>query len=119
MFKWKQIFVDAFSHCFGFFHGSRNFLLEYLDKLYRQKQEKATLLELFELVANAEEKSRRRSEYMDVVYNRLYSVTSNLDKVISYEKSFPIEKLLEKPVVIELDGLGRDEQNLLIELTLF
>jgi hypothetical protein len=116
--RWKQIFVDCFSHCFGFFHGSRNFLLEFLDRLYRERGSNATVQELYELVASCDEPSRRRSEYSDVVENRLYSISSNLDKVVNC-KGYPIEKLLEQPVVIELDGLGRDEQNFLVESLLF
>lgn len=116
--RWKQIFVDCISHCWGVFHGSRNFLLEFLDRLYRERGSNATMQELYELVASCDEPSRRRSEYSDVVENRLYSISSNLDKVVNC-KSYPIEKLLEHPVIVELDGLGRDEQNFLVESVLF
>ncbi len=116
--KWKQIFADVFSHCFGFFHGSRNFLLEFLDVLYRRKGERATLTELYDLMSSVQINTRKRQEYFDVVLNRLYSVISNLGEVINCERGFRIEKLLDHFVVIELDGLGRDEQNLLIELFL-
>ena len=41
-----------------------------------------------------------------------------LGDVLDTEISFPIEKLLDENVVIELDGLRRDEANLLVEFFL-
>lgn len=113
--RWKQTFADVFSHCFGFFHGSRNFLLEFLDKVYAERGENATLHDLYEAVARAQISTRRKQEYYDVVLNRLYSTTSNLGDTVKCRRGFAIESLLERYVVIELDGLGRDEQNLIIE----
>lgn len=117
--RWEQIFCDLYAFNYGWFHGSRNMLQEYLHALYEEKGERATLPELYERMIEAEERTRKRQEYFDVVTNRLFSTITNLGDVVRCEKSIPIEVLLEHPVVIELDGLARDEQNLIVEYFLF
>jgi hypothetical protein len=117
--KWEQIFCDLYSFNYGWFHGSRNLMQEYLHELYEEKGGKATLPQLYRKIKEAREQTRKREEYYDVVTNRLFSTVTNLGKVIDCERSFPIEKLLEHFVVIELDQLARDEQNLLVEFFLF
>jgi len=117
--RWEQIFCDLYAFNYGWFHGSRNMLQEHLHALYEEKGERATLPELYERMIEAEERTRKRQEYFDVVTNRLFSTITNLGEVVNCKRSIPIEVLLKHPVVIELDGLARDEQNLLVEYFLF
>jgi hypothetical protein len=117
--QWMMIVADIFAHVFGFFSASENYLLDYMDQLYRKhKGEYPTLRELFEAIDKSEEKSRRYSEYRDVVRNRLASMLIVLKDVVDCRVGFPIEELLNHPVVIELDGLRRDEANFLVEYIL-
>ena len=117
--QWMMIIADIFAHVFGFFSASENYLLEYMDKLYRKKKGKyPTLKELFEAIEKTEEKSRRYSEYRDVVRNRLASMLIVFKDVVDCRVGFRIEELLDHPLVIELDGLRRDEANFLVEYIL-
>ena len=119
LMRWEQLFCDLYAFNYGWFHGSRNMLQEYLHELYEEKGERATLKELYEVVRKASERTRKRQEYYDVVLNRLFSTVTNLGEVVECEEGFRIEELLDHFVVIELDQLARDEQNLLVEYFLF
>jgi hypothetical protein len=118
--QWMMIIADIFAHIFGWFHASENYLLQYMNKLYEKKKGKGypTFREVYELMDSTEEKSRRFSEYRDVCRNRLASMLIVLKDVIDCEYGFPVEELLNYPVVIELDGLRRDEANFLLEFFL-
>jgi hypothetical protein len=118
--QWMTIVADIAAHTFGWFWASENYLMQYMDRLYEEKEGKGhpTFREVYELIANTQEMSRRYSEYRDVVMNRVASMLIVLKGVIDCETGFPIEELLNYPVVIELDGLRRDEQNFLVELLL-
>jgi hypothetical protein len=53
-------------------------------------------------------------EYASVVETRLYGLLSKLGETINNERTLvDMEKLLQLPVVIELDGLSRDEASIL------
>jgi hypothetical protein len=115
--QWMMIIADIFAHVFGFFSASENYLMQFIDQLY-QKKDYPTLQELFEAIDNAEEKSRRYIEYQDVVKNRLASMLIVFGDVVNCRVGFPIEELLDHPMVVELDGLGRDQANFLVEYLL-
>jgi len=118
--QWMTTVAGICSHTFGWFWASENYLMQFMHKLYEEKKGKSypTIREVYELIASKKETSRRLSEYRDVVMNRLASMLIVLEGVIDCEKGFAFEELLDKPVVIELDGLRRDEQNFLVELLL-
>lgn len=116
--QWVQTLADIFAHVFGWFHGSENYLLEFLHKLLDSSRGVPTLKDLYELIKKAEERTRKRMDYFDVVMNRLQSMLLVLGDVIDCKRGLPIEELLKHPVVLELDGLRRDEANFLVELIL-
>jgi len=118
--QWMMIIADIFAHVFGFFSASENYMIQFIDRLYTRHDGKGypTLRELFEAIDKTEERSRRYSEYRDVVRNRLASMLIVLKDVVDCRVGFPIEELLNHPVVIELDGLRRDEANFLVEYIL-
>jgi DNA helicase HerA-like ATPase len=117
--QWMTFLADIMAHVFGWFHASENYLMQFMQQAYRSKTAGyPTFRELHDLVALNEETGRRFSEYREVVINRLASMLIVLNDVIDAETGFPIERLLEKNVVIELDGLRRDEANFLVELIL-
>jgi hypothetical protein len=117
--RWEGILCDLYAFNYGWFHGSRNLLQEYLHQLYETKGADSTLPELYDMIRHAKENTRKRQEYYDVVVNRLFSTITNLREVVNCRKSMDIAEMLNRFVVIELDGLARDEQNLLVEFFLF
>jgi DNA helicase HerA-like ATPase len=117
--QWMTFLADIMAHVFGWFHASENYLMQFMQQTYKSKTAGyPTFRELHDLVALNEETGRRFSEYREVVINRLASMLIVLNDVIDAETGFPIERLLEENVVIELDGLRRDEANFLVELIL-
>jgi hypothetical protein len=118
--QWMTILADIMAHVFGWFWASENYLMQFMNQLYENHKGKRypTIREVYELIVSTEETSRRISEYRDVVMNRLASMLIVLKDVIDCEHGFPIEELLNYPVVIELDGLRRDEANFLVEYLL-
>ena len=114
--QWMTFLADIMAHVFGWFHASENYLMQFMQQAYNSKSSGyPTIRELHDLVVVNEETGRRFSEYREVVINRLASMLIVLKDVLDTETSFPIEKLLQVNVVIELDGLRRDEANLLVE----
>jgi hypothetical protein len=117
--QWMMIVADIFAHVFGFFSASENYMMQFMDRLYKKHQDSyPTLQELYEAIENTEEKSRRYVEYQDVVKNRLASMLIVLKDVVDCRVGFPLEELLNHPVVIEFDGLRRDEANFIVEYLL-
>jgi len=116
--QWMTFLADIMAHVFGWFHASENYLMQFMQRAYDATEGYPTFRTLNDLVATSEEVGRRFSEYREVVLNRLASMLIVLKDVIDAEASFPIERLLETNVVIELDGLRRDEANFLVELML-
>jgi len=117
--QWMTFLADIMAHVFGWFHASENYLMQFMQQAYKSKAAGyPTFRELHDRVALNEETGRRFSEYREVVINRLASMLIVLNEVIDAETSFPIERMLQENVVIELDGLRRDEANFLVELML-
>ncbi|MEM2914589.1 MAG: hypothetical protein QXH91_04225, partial [Candidatus Bathyarchaeia archaeon] len=70
--------------------------------------------DVYKKIAESDETSRKMQEYASVVETRLYGLLSKLGQTINNKRNLiDIEKLLELPVVLELDGLGRDEASIL------
>ncbi len=114
--QWMTFLADILAHVFGWFHASENYLMEFMQRGYDSKTDGYPTIRLMhDLVSTNEESGRRYSEYREVVLNRLTSMLIVLGNVVNTESSFPIEKLLDQNVVIELDGLRRDEANFLVE----
>ena len=117
--QWMTFLADMMAHVFGWFHASENYLLQFMQRAYDAKPDGyPTFRELHDMILTNEETGRRSSEYREVVLNRLASMLIVVGDVIDTETSFPIERLLEENLVIELDGLRRDESNFLVELFL-
>jgi hypothetical protein len=117
--QWMSFVSDIFAHVLGWYSASENYLMAYMSRAYDAKPDGyPTLRALHDMIATTEEVGRRNSEYREVVLNRLASMLIVLGDVVDDERSFPIESLLDKNVVIELDGLRRDEANLLVEFFL-
>jgi hypothetical protein len=117
--QWMMMVADIFAHVFGFFSASENYMMQFMDRLYKEHKDcYPTLQELYEAIENTEEKSRRYIDYQDVVKNRLASMLIVLKDVVDCRVGFPLEELLDYPVVLEFDGLRRDEANFIVEYLL-
>lgn len=113
---WWANFSQTCGYSFGWFVASSNYMLEHMGRLREIKS--PTMQDLFSSIANTEETTRRKSEYHDVVENRLRAVISVFGKNLEVEEGIPIERLLELPVVLELSGLRPAEANWLVEVML-
>jgi len=112
--EWKQQFLNIFGHVFGAWHGSTHYLLQAMDEAYEEKGQVPKLKDVYKKIIQQNESSRKMQEYASVVEVRLYGILSKLGDVVNSERTLTdIEKLLDLPVILELDGLGRDEANLL------
>ena len=117
--QWMMIVADIFAHVFGFFSASENYMMQFMDRLYKKHgEEYPTIQELYEAIDSTEERSRRYIEYQDVVKNRLATMLIVLKDVVDCRNGFLFEELLNHPIVIELDGLRRDEANFMVEYLL-
>ena len=119
--SWWIFLTEICGHVWGVYHAGINYLLEYLDILYEkfEKDKKfPTFQDLFELMKNSDERTRKRQEYFDVMYNRIRSLLSVLGNVVNVREGIRIEELLNYPVVLELEQLRVDEQNWIIEIFL-
>jgi len=112
--EWKQQFLNIFGHVQAVWHGSTQYLLEAIDKACEEKKGLVTLEDVYKKIVEANEISRKMQEYASVVETRLYGLLSKLGETINNERTLiDMEKLLQLPVVIELDGLSRDEASIL------
>ena len=114
--EWWSNFSQICAYSFGWFVASSNYLLEHLDRL--RERTSVTVKDLFDSIVNTEETTRRRSEYHDVVENRVRAIVSVFGRNLEVEEGIPIEKLLDLPIVIELSGLRPAEANWLVEVML-
>ncbi|MGQ9468678.1 MAG: ATP-binding protein, partial [Nitrososphaerales archaeon] len=112
--EWKQQFLNIFGHVEAIWHGSTQYLLEAIDKAIEEKNGPVTLEEVYRKITETSETSRKMQEYASVVETRLYGLLSKLRETINNERTLSdMERLLNLPVILELDGLGRDEANIL------
>ena len=117
--SWWQLFAEVCGHVWGVYHAGVNYLLEYLDRLdekYKNGGRFPTLQDLYEMMLDVEEKSRKRLDYFDVMYNRIRTLTSVLGAVINVETGFRLEDMLSRPLIIEIDQLRTDDQTFIVEL---
>ncbi len=119
--EWWQNFAQTSGRSWGTFHAGPNYLLEFLDELYLDYEKTKripNLLDLYQLIVETKETSRKRLDYYDVIYNRMRTITSVIGTVLNCEFGIPLEKLLDHYVILELSQLRPDEQNWLVEVLL-
>lgn len=117
--SWWQLFSEVCGHVWGVFHAGVNYLLEHLDVLYGRYEKSGkfpTLLDLYKMMLEVEEKSKKRLEYFDVMYNRIRTLTSVLGPVLNVETGLKFEDMLNLPLILEIDQLRVDDQTFIVEL---
>jgi len=118
--QWMTSVSDAFAHIFGWFHASKNYLLEFINDEYQKSKPDGivSLQKVKENIENTLDREFERQRMKTVVLNRLSALLTICHDVFDCEEGFPISELLECPLVIEMDGCGTDEANFLITLFL-
>lgn len=94
--------------------ASKNYLFNQLWRQYRSG-EKPTLNDVRRSIESDSPDSYKAKNYRGTVYNRLKRLTQSGNHMFRHDTSLPIETLLKNNIVLELDGLGNDTQNLVIE----
>jgi len=113
--EWKQQLVHIFGYVEGVWKGSTQYMLQKLDEVYTEKGDSATLRDLYDKVVEAtNEPNRKLQEYWAVIHTRLYGLLSKLGDTINGAQWLDVAKLLDYPVVLELDGLDREDANFLL-----
>ena len=98
-----------------------HYLMEHLMELYKDYEKTGripNLLDLHQMIVDTHEVSKTRTEYYDVISNRMRTITSVLAEVLDCEFGVPVEQLLNRFIVLELNQLRPDEQNWLVEVLL-
>ncbi len=119
--QWWQLFSEICGHAWGVYHAGVNYLLEYLDELYVEYKKSGhlpTLYDLYKLMITRHEVSRKRTEYFDVMWNRVHALNSIFGDNFKVETGIKLETLLGKPACFELDQMRVDEQSWMIEVML-
>ena len=118
--QWMQAFADVFSQDNALLLGSKGFLIEQLDYVYKQFRNDhpslADVLNFLKILRFAG--MQREASYLAVCRNRLKTLAIELPNIMKCRKSSIPEELLTQNVVIELDGLGIESQNLVISILL-
>ena len=90
-------------------------MLDALDGQREEIRDRVTQRDLHQRIKELGGTSNRKlQEYWAVVDTRLSGMLSKLGKTVDGRETFDVEKLLDKPVVIELDGLDRQDANFLV-----
>lgn len=123
--RWLQDFTEVYGHAHALLSGSKNFLMAQIHKLYELYgifeggNEFPSMIELHELLQKARYSLiTKDARYLETVRNRMNSTILALGKVFDCSDVAPMPELLNKNVIIELDGLMEDQQNFVIEILL-
>ena len=123
--EWVQDFVDLFSGDTGLMYGSKGFLLDQIRILYARRggiEHPRRFPTLHDMLRGLDDlkvpPTSRKGNYRDVVRGRLESLLYPLGAVFKERKPFPISDFTTTPTIIELDGLSKEWQELLISLIL-
>jgi len=124
--RWAQVFSEIFGHATALLSGSKNHLLKTIIELYRVyglfdecSPPYPSLHELEDVLAAQNiNYVRKTANYRDTILNRLEAMNLGAGTVFDCSQGNSLDELLERNVVFEFDGLGRDTQNFLMEILL-
>lgn len=122
--RWAQVFSEIFGHATSLLSGSKNYLMKQIIQVYKTYNlfDEATkpFPSLHELQLWIERDKinyvRKQSNYRDTVLNRLESMNLTAGTVFACSQGYSVDTLVDRNVVFEFDGLGRDLQNFLMEI---
>jgi hypothetical protein len=128
--RWLQVFADVFADSQFLLSGAEDFLISHLHQLYElygvlddevpeELKRYPSLYELEELLIYKHYPLiTKEARYLETTMNRVKAMVLALGPILDCEQGFPIERLLNTNVVIELEGLIADAQNFLVEILL-
>jgi len=122
--RWAQVFSEIFGHATALLSASKNYLMKQIIALYRLydlfEEVSPPYPSLYELQLLMKRDNinymRKAADYRDTVVNRLEAMTMTAGAVFDCSEGYTVEELLQRDVVFEFDGLGRDTQNFLMEI---
>jgi len=123
--RWLQEFTEVFGHSQALLSGSKNFVMARLHRLFdlygvfEGSDHYPTMLEFQEILNNTKYSMiSKDARYLETVRNRVNTIILAFDKVFDCEDGLPLEELLNRNVIIEMDGLMEDAQSFIIEILL-
>jgi hypothetical protein len=122
---WLQVFSDVYSHSMALLLGSKSYLLKHLHELYDKygvfdgTDSYPSMHELAGLLAaNGRPRTAKEAWYRSTVMNRLEATVLTIGCILDCETGFDLASLLDRYVVLEMDGMMEDMQNFLVEILL-
>lgn len=112
---WWRIVLDIFSHCFGVLVATPSFMLESIEELYDEKHGIVTFGDLLHRLRSMSESSKKRTEYLDVAENRLFTLNQALGEVVNVKRGFDVSELFRRRLVIQLDPLDTPIASFLVQ----
>lgn len=123
---WMQAFNNVFAQSYWLRAGSKGMIQQHVKKLYTDygvfegKDTYPTMYDLLESVDKhwLERKYGREAGFKESTQNRVDECITPMSGMLDCDKGFPIEDLLNKTVVFELDGLLSENQIFLVTIML-
>ncbi len=124
---WIQAFSNVFCQAYWLLDASQGVINEHVAELYEEygvfsgSNVYPTMFDLHELLKKhwVEKKyGFRGRNYMESSLNRTGKCALDLEDILNCDKGFPVEELLDKNVVLELEGLNTNSQSFLVSIIL-
>lgn len=111
--SWISKVCDLFT-IFGLYYSSRNYIKEFVISLLEETGQTPTIFDLYSAMKSKVERGQTRASYHDASLNKIENLVEELGSFFNCKKSFPIKKLLDLPLVIEIDNLSQQSQRFFI-----
>ncbi|MBN2224088.1 MAG: ATP-binding protein [Deltaproteobacteria bacterium] len=125
--KWIQVVADIFCMSFGLMAGAKSFIIDVLEELYRiygvfdGSDTYPTMLDFHEMLERKDRKKGMAQDdrgYLARTKNKTTASIKILGKMFDCDQGYPLEDLVDKNVVFELDGLIDELQVFLVDIIL-
>jgi len=123
---WMQSFANIFCQAYYLLAGTKKIILDHLERLYSDygvfsgSDRYPTMLDLYDSLQlyKPVTKSFREMNFWESAVNRTRECLFSYDETFDCDKGYSIEELLEKNVVLELEGLVTENQDFLMTIIL-
>lgn len=123
--RWLQVFANTFSDSQGFLTASKYFLMTRIYRLYKiygifdGEDKYPSFKELADVLRYEKQPLvTKQARYLETTINRVEAMSLTIGDMFDCRRGFPLDELLQKNVVIELDGLAEEIQQFLVEIIL-
>lgn len=111
--SWLGKVADLF-YTFKILIASRNYIKDFMISLYKELGRVPTIFDVYYAIKGRRENTDTEKEYSAVVKNKLSNIVDELGPMLSCERSFPLDRLLKLPLVIEVDRLSIQSERFLV-----